>query len=122
MMKHWRRDGEFLENGAYITGATDVNLEVYPVDQSLAGAYDAVITDACGTTTTSEATLVICAGALDGDVNVDSAVNGEDIASFIGVLMSQNVTNAEICRCDFDFNGTISVEDLPGFVVKVLTP
>lgn len=120
MTVHWRRDGEFLENGAFISGATDVSLEVYPVDESLAGVYDAVVTDACGSTTTTGATLIICADELDGDVNRDSSANGNDIASFIEILMAPNVTDSDLCRCDFDLNGTVNPDDLAGFVAKLI--
>jgi hypothetical protein len=55
----WRRDGVDLVDGAGISGATTATLSIAAVAPAHAGSYDCVVTNACGSATSSAAALTI---------------------------------------------------------------
>jgi hypothetical protein len=68
----WRKGGVNLANGGHVSGATTASLSVGPVAQTDGGAYDCVVTDACGSATSAVAQLTVPRAALptnnDGDI------------------------------------------------------
>jgi hypothetical protein len=55
----WRRNGAALTDGGRISGATTSTLTISPLVLADAGAFDVVITNPCGSTTSTAATLIV---------------------------------------------------------------
>jgi len=56
--------------------------------------------------------------ALPGDMDLSNQRNGVDIQGFVRCLLGVNGSN---CACaDISGNGTVGVEDIPGFIAIVL--
>ncbi len=61
---------------------------------------------------------VVPSCALPGDMDLSTLRNGVDIQGFVRCLLGVSGTN---CACaDMSGNGTVGVEDIPGFVAIVL--
>lgn len=81
----WRQKGQNLFNiPGLIRGATTPVLELLSNDPSLLGAYDLVITNDCGRTTSNLVFVVEDSGANGciGDHNRDGGVDGGDVEAF----------------------------------------
>lgn len=82
----WRR------NGSAIQDATSNTLCLPAVDHGSPGTYDVAVTNACGTTISEPATLLVCAGAggcpSPVDVNGDGVIDGLDIERIVQVLLN----------------------------------
>lgn len=62
--------------------------------------------------------VVVPTCSLPGDMNLSATRNGVDIQGFVNCLLGVNGSN---CACaDISGNGTVGVEDVPGFVAIVL--
>ncbi len=61
-----------------------------------------------------------CDGAIPGDFDGSTVVNGADIQGFITALLSGSPTPAELCAGDFNVSGTLDAGDIPGLVSAVL--
>jgi hypothetical protein len=55
----WRKGGVPLSDGGNITGATSANLLISPAATGNTGAYDVLITNACGSVSSSSVTLSV---------------------------------------------------------------
>ena len=55
----WRKDGVPLSDGGSVTGSQTATLTIDPVSFDDAGSYDVVVTDDCGTITSSAAALSV---------------------------------------------------------------
>jgi hypothetical protein len=75
----WRRDG------VPIGGATTSTLTIDPVAPADAGAYDVVVTSACGVNTSGLATLAIVT-APPGDLTADCEVDDRDLVELVACL------------------------------------
>jgi choice-of-anchor B domain-containing protein len=64
--------------------------------------------------------LVCCAGA-DGDMNGDSVTDGRDIRLFVDALVG-TPSQLSICHGDFNDDGDLHTDDIPGLVTALLTP
>lgn len=71
----WRR----VEPPAEIADATGSTYTIAAAAASDAGLYECIVTNACGTVTSTQAQVTICIG----DFNCDGGVDGSDIESFI---------------------------------------
>jgi hypothetical protein len=58
----WHRNGGAMVNGGSISGATGSTLTINPVAASDAGGYWVVVSDSCGSLTSTPATLTVSAG------------------------------------------------------------
>jgi hypothetical protein len=59
LMYRWRRNGVPLSDGSGISGAASAALTINPVAAAHAGQYDCAITSACGSVTSSAASLTV---------------------------------------------------------------
>ncbi|MEI7658321.1 MAG: reprolysin-like metallopeptidase [Phycisphaerae bacterium] len=86
----WRFGGvPVVNNPPRITGAQTGTLTINSVMQSDAGQYDATASTACGTATSTAATLTVNAGIpCPADFNMDGGVDGGDVADFFAAWES----------------------------------
>ena len=82
----WRKNGVDLSNGGPISGALTNTLTINPVAPAHMGAYDCVISTVNGTRRSNPAGLAVM--PCSGDINVDCARNGSDIAGFVDLLLT----------------------------------
>jgi hypothetical protein len=73
LMYQWRLDGANLSNGGDDSGVNTATLTVHPALAADAGGYDCVITNACGSDTSTPATLAVDTLDSDGDGVPDCA-------------------------------------------------
>lgn len=117
----WRRDGADLLDDGRITGTTSSSLHIAPAMFSDTGAYDVVVTNACGTATSDPAAVyTICGGPPNGDMNADLIVDGRDVSGLVSVMFSQDPDYPAICHGDFTQDGSVDVADVPYFVAAIL--
>ncbi len=79
----WRKDGVNLADGGAVFGSALPVLTILSASAADAGAYDVIITNACGSVTSDPADLrVIC----PADFNGDGFVDPDDLSDYIGVF------------------------------------
>jgi hypothetical protein len=76
----WRKDTIAIDTLGN-PSAANATLTLTNVGPADVASYDCVVTNACGSVTSSPATLSICVG----DFNCDSGVDGDDVIAFFGV-------------------------------------
>jgi hypothetical protein len=76
----WQRNGVNLVNGGHISGATSDELELSPVVRADAGSYRCILTNACGTITSSTVAVTIRCRA---DFNDDGQINVTDFLAYL---------------------------------------
>lgn len=100
----WRKDGEYVGSphgdGPALTFSN--------VTASDAGAYDCVVTNACGSTTSSSARLILCAA----DFACDTSIDVSDIFAYLLAWFSHDP------RADFDQLPGVTVDDLFQFLTE----
>jgi len=80
----WRQDGQNLFNfPGFFSGATTRTLTLLSDDPTLEGVYDVVVTDSCGTVTSTTAEVRLCFADFDGDGDTGTDM---DIESFFRCL------------------------------------
>jgi len=101
----WRKDG------ITISSATGAMLSIAPLTSADAGAYDCVVSNACGLVTSNAASLTICRA----DFNCSGAVTVQDLFDFLGAWFANSATA--------DFNGVngVTVQDLFDFLAAWFT-
>lgn len=81
----WRKDGVPLRDSASYSGVNTATLWITGNDPNQSGSYDLVAVNACGSTTSAKATIVVTDGsgpACPGDLNSDGGVDGADLFLF----------------------------------------
>lgn len=111
----WRRGAAPLSDGGTFAGTTTPTFTINPVGTGdLAGDYNCVVTNACGTTTSGNASLTgFLAGG--GDGNADTLVDGNDIRGFTDLLVSGIQPLAPPCVYDLNGDGMVDLADLDLF-------
>jgi hypothetical protein len=108
----WRRDGTDLvdgatDSGSTISGATTATLTISDVQTDDAGAYDVVVTNDCGPTTSVAAALVVQAPpSCPADIDGSGAVGFNDLLAVLSAW--GQIGGAE----DVDGSGTVGFGDL----------
>ncbi len=100
----WRKDGVAIDLGANPSAAT-ATLTLTNVQTTDVGAYDCIVTGACGSITSNAATLTVCAG----DINCDQGVDFGDFLAFF------NCYDAETPCADIDGNPGVDFGDFLAF-------
>ncbi|MEK6701376.1 MAG: immunoglobulin domain-containing protein [Planctomycetota bacterium] len=104
----WRRGLVNLSNTGEFSGVTTATLTISPATATDIGAdYNCVVTNACGSETSSPIALFICAADFDCDGTVDFF----DYDSFVVAFETGDPQG------DFDADGTIDFFDYDAFVV-----
>jgi hypothetical protein len=110
----WRRGATDLVNGGSISGADTSTLTINPVAAGDAATdYNCVVTSACGSATSSDASLTVstsCPGDLNGDGNIDLG----DLTIFLSNFGILSGATAE--QGDMDGDGDIDLTDLTNFL------
>jgi hypothetical protein len=102
----WRQNGQNLFNfNGLFSGVTTRTLTILTVDPSLAGTYDCVLTDSCGTTVSSP-TQIYC----PSDFDRDGFITGLDFDLFVAAFEAGDATS------DFDEDGFVTGVDFDAFV------
>lgn len=121
-MVQWRRNGTNLSDGptghgSYIFGSTTNYLQLLSVQPEDAGDYDVIVTDSCGSVTSTAATLTVIA-CLPGDMNLDGERDDEDVQGFVNCVLG---SSAPTCFCaDMDASGSVNGGDVGLFVPLLL--
>jgi len=101
----WFFDDELLEDGLDVSGATTEMLTISNVTcLGNAGLYRVQVTDACGSSFTPNAALIV---PIAGDINGDCVVNGADLAIVLG-----SWGPCEGCPADVFPDGVVDGADL----------
>ena len=130
----WRRNGTNLANGPGISGATSATLSLTNVQVASGGNYDSIVTSACGSVTSNQATLTIvscsCALAdiasdsLDTIRNPNGAIGPEDLDAFIAGFIADNASIADVASDSLDTtynpNNSVGPEDLDAFIANFI--
>lgn len=72
------------------------------------------------TGTRGVAGVMICAGAADGDINLDGNGDGLDVASFVAAISQNSAAFSDVCHADFSGNKIVDANDIAGMVDKLL--
>ncbi len=81
----WRKDGVPLRDSASYSGVNTATLWITGNDPNQSGSYDLVAVNACGSTASTKATIIVTDGsgpACPGDFNGDGGVDGLDLFLF----------------------------------------
>jgi hypothetical protein len=109
----WRNDGLPLVEGPTGTGSTIIidenNLDILNVGPDDEGAYDCVITNACGSDASNLATLTL-SDCCAGDLNGDSIVGLNDLAILLAYF--GQAAGANYADGDVDTDGNVDLSDL----------
>jgi hypothetical protein len=108
----WRRDGQAVTDGDGVQGATSSVLTIPAAARAHAGAYDVVVTDACGTVTSDAAAVTVYCSA---DWNRDHAITPADVGAFVSDWSAS--VEGGTAGGDFDGNGSVNPADVGTFVV-----
>jgi len=117
----WQPSGPGTEWAALVDGINTDNLGTPAFDVSrastpsmnitsisgLGGNFRCIVTNACGSVTSNEATLTIC----PADFNCDGFVNGDDFDAFVDAFGVGNIA------ADFDNNGFVNGDDYDAYVI-----
>src|ERR1043166_3781205 len=64
-----------------------------------------------------------CAGVTpDGDMNAGGTTDGMDIPQFTAALLAGSTSPPDRCHADFSGNGTVDLQDVDGFVARLVAP
>ena len=118
----WRKGGINLVDGGRISGAATATLCLNPVARADGGAYDVLVTDACGSATSSAATLWLA-----GDLNCDGLITYGDINAFVLALhgVGEYVTrypNCDWLHADINADGQVGAQDINPFIRLLSSP
>ncbi|MCK4660177.1 MAG: DUF2341 domain-containing protein, partial [Phycisphaerae bacterium] len=80
----WRKNGSDLSDGGNISGATTTTLAINPAALADAGSYDCVVTNVCGSTTSTAATLTVNANPTATASNNGPVCQGSDVTLSAG--------------------------------------
>ncbi len=114
LLFQWRKNGVPLADGptstgGVIAGATAATLSISGAATTDAGAYDCVITNACGTVSSAAAGLTICAA----DFNCDGGTDSRDFFEFLAAFFAGDLA------ADIDADGTVTSDDFGDFIVAL---
>ncbi len=108
----WRRDGVPLTEDPSYHGVNSPALTITNLSPADAGAFDVVITNACGTTTSAAAQVTVSPPPCPADFNADGVLNSDDLSDFITGYFDTPPDP----RCDFNTDGVINADDLGDFI------
>jgi hypothetical protein len=119
----WYKDDCAVVDNERISGATTGTLRIDPVILADGGHYKAVATDACASSTSGPASLIIL--FQHADLNCDGAVNFKDINPFVLALSSwgsylQQYPDCDIMLVDCNGDGYVTFKDINPFVAILL--
>jgi hypothetical protein len=104
----WRQNGQNLFNiSGLFSGVTSRTLTIQGIDASLAGTYDCVLTNSCGTTISS-ATFVPCLA----DFTLDGGVDGDDVILYFSLWDANDV------RADVTEDGGVDGDDVIAYFAR----
>ncbi len=93
-------------SAAIVSGATTTDLAVHDIDQPAALRYRCRVANTCGTTTSTEATLDLCAA----DFDCNGFVTGDDYDTYVQAFVAGDSST------DYDGNGFVTGDDYDAFV------
>jgi hypothetical protein len=101
----WRKDGVDLVDGGTVGGANASTLSIAPASLRDAGAYDVVVTNACGSVTSAPATLKVTGPRCPTDLDGNGTTDGADLGALLGNWGGSGTG-------DLDASGTVDGADL----------
>jgi fibronectin type 3 domain-containing protein len=107
----WLFNGNELQDGGAISGATTDRLTLSTTTAADAGSYSCVVSSPCGRTTTNAALLTINPQPCPADFNQDGGVDGADVSVFF------EAWEAGEAAADVNFDGGVDGADVDAFFV-----
>jgi hypothetical protein len=130
----WRRNGTPLQNHAHYHGVTTPTLRIQPATPPNAGLYDCVITNDCGTITTTPARLTIVTGhggghqASDAEYSTLSQADADgdgdcDVDDLLAVILGWGPCPPSPVPCPADIaplggDGQVNIDDLIAVILN----
>jgi len=105
----WRKNTVNLADSGNISGSGTVTLNLTNIGPADAGSYDCVVTNLCGSVTSTAATLAV--NACPSDFNGDGFVTGEDFDAYVAAFEAGNIS------ADFNGDGFVTGEDFDAYNV-----
>jgi hypothetical protein len=102
-------------NGNPIAGALEATLTLTDVGNVDSGSYDCILTNPCGETTSTAATLTV-SFPCPADFNNDGFVNPDDLADFITCFFLQVQFPGACPQAEFNADGFVNPDDLSDFI------
>jgi len=116
----WRKNEiELSDEPNHISGAQSPSLVIVNTTTDDVGGYDCVVTNACASATSDEATLEVFVSG-GGDANADLLLDGADVAAFVAAALAGEPPNAGVCAADMNLDGVVNELDVPPFVAALL--
>lgn len=111
----WRKGSTALENSGHFSNVNTPTLTISPATGVDAGAYNCIVTNSCGNSTSNDATLSVCAA----DFNCDASVDDADFVSFANaydILVCDDLLMPAGCPADMNGDGKVDDVDFVLFV------
>lgn len=105
----WRKDSVEIFDGGTISGADTATLTIDPAAEADEGEYDVVVSNDCGSATSSGATLTVKDATCKPDCNGDRLLNINDF------ICMQAKWRAKDPYGDYDGSGTYTINDFIRF-------
>ncbi|MBL0926755.1 MAG: immunoglobulin domain-containing protein [Phycisphaerales bacterium] len=106
----WRKNGVNVTNGGTISGATSPTLSWTAVTTADSGSYDCVVTNLCGSASSSAATLSVF--RIPGDVDGNGSVGSNDLSILLASFGKCPGDPGYDARANLDSNPCIGSNDL----------
>jgi hypothetical protein len=104
-------------NAEAIPGATSPTLDLPVASPSISGRYDVLVSNPCGTTVSTPATLSVTRGDCPADFDASGSVTPDDLADFLAAYFADRPGPA----ADFDGNSEVTPDDLSDYVAAFFT-
>lgn len=119
-------DGDLLHNGILlgtVSGSHSPSMQIDSLthfldDRQILGLR-CMVQDDCGDTGSASAMLVVWPVA-SGDANQDQFSDGQDVSTFVQAVVNGLPPGAGFCACNFTADNAVTLDDVPGFVDRIL--
>ncbi len=108
----WRKDGAALSDGGNVSGATTAMLTINPAGVADAGNYDCLVSNLCGSETSTTAVLTFLTTSPAADFDRDCDVDADDLLILQACASGPMIPHPAGCTAkDLDQDGDVDQSD-----------